>query len=297
MFVLRGGMMNQIRLNNSIKNIDRQYQCINMLLNTKDSRKWEKDMFELASAQNRDLSDSIGLYKCSVVQKVSNIVPDRILDMINFNYSECFKNNNSQDEDGFFIDGVKYPYSAFQSVSLDRCLDIEADDNTIVFENGNYYKFADEEGNIHIMACDTNNMEQPASDIFRNARDFVSQRMTLFWNLLAFDTTYINEYFSQEEQIRFLSDAGVKEGFFTVKVGDKVREYYFSKSLSNLNIIARDLYDYRYYGMVEEGSWFHNYKAGAVFKVGGKEYTLNEDSTLDIPYGENIYDFEYPPKS
>ena len=36
------------------------------------------------------------------------------------------------------------------------------------------------------------------------------------------------------------------------------------------------------------------YEAGDIFKIGNKEYVLSESHTLDIPYGEDIYNIEYP---
>ena len=36
------------------------------------------------------------------------------------------------------------------------------------------------------------------------------------------------------------------------------------------------------------------YEAGDIFKIGDKEYILSENHTLDIPYGEDIYNLEYP---
>jgi hypothetical protein len=39
---------------------------------------------------------------------------------------------------------------------------------------------------------------------------------------------------------------------------------------------------------------FNKYEVGSIFKVGGKEYALNEQRKLDIPYGEDIFDIEFP---
>lgn len=36
------------------------------------------------------------------------------------------------------------------------------------------------------------------------------------------------------------------------------------------------------------------YELGSIFKVSGKEYVLSKSHTLDIPYGEDVYDVEYP---
>ena len=41
---------------------------------------------------------------------------------------------------------------------------------------------------------------------------------------------------------------------------------------------------------------FEDYEHGAVFRVGGKEYVLSEDKKLDLPYGADIYDVEWPPR-
>ena len=38
----------------------------------------------------------------------------------------------------------------------------------------------------------------------------------------------------------------------------------------------------------------NNYEVGSIFKIGGKEYALNEQRKLDIPYGEDIFDIEFP---
>ena len=39
---------------------------------------------------------------------------------------------------------------------------------------------------------------------------------------------------------------------------------------------------------------FNKYEVGSIFKIGGKEYKLNEQRKLDIPYGEDIFDMKFP---
>ena len=36
------------------------------------------------------------------------------------------------------------------------------------------------------------------------------------------------------------------------------------------------------------------YEPGDVFKIGEKEYVLSENYTLNTPYGEDIFNMEYP---
>lgn len=46
--------------------------------------------------------------------------------------------------------------------------------------------------------------------------------------------------------------------------------------------------------MTSGGILLDEYEAGDIFKIGDKEYILSENHTLDIPYGEDIYNLEYP---
>ena len=289
--------MNQYFVSSSIQNLDRQHKFISRILNVKKNKKYvntdigTRDIF----IHSNYISDDIGIY-ASPAKKIAASVPDSVLDMINFDYDKCFEDGNEQTSDGFIIGGIKYPYSAFDSVSLERCLDIKAENNNVVFESGNYYKFTGSDGKNHIMACCHNRtLKQPGSDLWRGVRDSTSQKATLFWDLLAFDSTYINLYFSDEEERKFLNDAGVEEGFFTVQVGCKKATHYYSKDGNTIN--TKEVYDFRYDSMTKSGVWFYRWLPGSVFKVDGKEYVLSENKTLDIPYGENIYDLEYPPKS
>ncbi len=46
---------------------------------------------------------------------------------------------------------------------------------------------------------------------------------------------------------------------------------------------------------MNQWSTLKNYETGSVFKIDGKEYVLSADKKLDIPYGADIFDMEYPP--
>lgn len=60
---------------------------------------------------------------------------------------------------------------------------------------------------------------------------------------------------------------------------------------SKRELASKNRYDERYRKMTEAGSsFFNNYEPGDIWKVGGKEYILSDDRTLNIPYGEDIYD-------
>ena len=60
------------------------------------------------------------------------------------------------------------------------------------------------------------------------------------------------------------------------------------------HIQSKERYDARYKNLTSGGILLDEYEAGDIFKIGDKEYILSENHTLDIPYGEDIYNWEYP---
>lgn len=42
--------------------------------------------------------------------------------------------------------------------------------------------------------------------------------------------------------------------------------------------------------------WLDEYEAGTVFHIAGKDYIMSKSHTLDITYGEDIYDMRWPAK-
>lgn len=77
-------------------------------------------------------------------------------------------------------------------------------------------------------------------------------------------------------------------------MGDHKQEYYYSHG--NAGVAVRKFeYDATYDMLAKRGTaLFNEYEVGSIFKIGGKEYALNEQRKLDIPYGEDIFDIEFP---
>ena len=63
---------------------------------------------------------------------------------------------------------------------------------------------------------------------------------------------------------------------------------------NDLVILYLGTYNARYKNLTSGGILLDEYEAGDIFKIGDKEYILSENHTLDIPYGEDIYNLEYP---
>ena len=216
-----------------------------------------------------------------------------VLDTINFNYLDIMKQRCDK-QFSFIIGGKEYLKSELPAVSTDRCEEIKAINNTVTFSNDRYYKYTEKGGRVHTFTCTNDHVDQPYSDLVSGRQSDASFQVAKFWNMLSRDGTYMGLYYSKERQEQLLNDAGITEGFFTVKAGDHQQEYYFSNG--NAGVAVRKFeYDAMYDMFAKRGTaLFNKYEVGSIFKIGGKEYALNEQRKLDIPYGEDIFDIEFP---
>lgn len=284
--------------NRAIQSINRQQSLLNILFHTQKSKNnGMRDMFVRTGSSFNDIglyTKDMGLYTADASEpKVGDRVSDAILDMINFEYSAY-----RLQADGSYVFGdVKYLKEEIPSVSLDRCLEAKAENNAIVFQTGKYYKFTDENGKTHVLCCSNSQLHQPYSDTSRGIVDDTSYNIGKFWSMLASNGTYIGLYYSIDTERKFLNDAGVTEGFFSVQAGDSKQEYYYSNGVAGV-AVPKWRYDNTYnMFMTQNDIVFRDYEPGAVFKIGVKEYVLSADRKLDIPYGADIYDIEYPPRN
>lgn len=213
--------------------------------------------------------------------------PQAIVDIINFDLGSAV-----EDDIGFTIGGVKYLRKDMPSVSLDRCNVIKAENNEIVFERGKYYKFQDREGKYHVLDCRGNSVSQPYSEQTMKLQNEESDQMGKFWGCIGCEGVYGSKYYSDEEQKKILNDAGIKDGFFSVQVGEKRQELFLSSGTAG-TVVPKMRYDGTY-NMFMHTNILDDYAVGSVFVIGGKEYILDENKKLDIPYGADIYDIKFP---
>ena len=83
---------------------------------------------------------------------------DAVLDDINF------KHDGMTDETSITVNGISLLKKEMPFVDCDRCLEIKAENNEIVFENGKYYKYKNRNGNDRVLACVNDQVEQPYSE-------------------------------------------------------------------------------------------------------------------------------------
>ena len=233
-----------------------------------------------------------GVYSANSGSK-RNKITSSVLDMINFNYLDIMKKKGDR-QYSFLIGGKEYLKSELPAVSADKCKEIKAVNNIVDFTNGQYYKYTEKSGRVHTFTCTNDHVDQPYSDLVSGRQSDASYQVAKFWNMLSRDGTYLSLYYSKEKQEQFLNDAGITKGLFTVKAGDHQQEYFYSHGNAGV-AVRKSEYDATYDMFAKRGTaLFNKYEVGSIFKIGGKEYTLNEQRKLDIPYGEDIFDIEFP---
>lgn len=265
-------------------------------------QEWNRDVLNLLTPQKQNKSVSgfpnhgrdsyipgeSSVYEIYVRKTVaSGKFPQAIVDIINFEIGSFM-----EDDTGFTIDGVKFLRKDMPSVSLERCLEIRAENNEIVFAPGKYYKFQDREGAYHVLNCTKNNIAQPYSECTMKKQNEESYQMGKFWGCIGCEGVYGSKYYSDEEQKKILNDAGIKDGFFSVQVGEKRQELFLSSGAAG-TVVPKRRYDGTY-NMFMNTNILDDYAVGSVFVIGGKEYILDENKKLDIPYGADIYDIKFP---
>ena len=230
------------------------------------------------------------LYKKEIVKKKK--VKDSVLDEINFNYEKIFKVHGEK-RYTIEVNGEEYLKSNLPKISVGRCNKIKAINNSVIINNDAYYEYTDNNGKQHIFSCKDNHLGQPYSDQIAGRVDKETFEISKFWNLMSKDGTYVGLYRSKEQIKSYLNEAGIYKGFFSVQVGDNKQEYFFSEN--KVEITKKRQYDIDYEMYTKIGfPFFNRFDVGDIIVVEGKEYPLKEDRTLDIPYGEDIYDIQFP---
>lgn len=216
-----------------------------------------------------------------------------ILDAINFGFG---RREIEESETSFCIGNVNYLKKDIPDIDIKQCLDIKAVNNKVTFSNGKYYRFKDSSGKYRVVTCRYDRVGQPYSELAAGKVNDVSYQFGKFWSMLSRNGTYIGLYYSRDEERKMLNDAGITEGFFSVEVGSYRQDYYYSNGVAG-TAVPKSRYNNTYDMFMNREGLLDEWDAGSVFIIGGKEYTLSEDKKLDIPYGADIYDIKYPPRS
>lgn len=208
--------------------------------------------------------------------------------------------------------GIVFKASDVPKLDVDSLSNVPtAEDNMIDFGSARYYKYTNSAGkSLAIFSMPEGALCRPVSEEISGhaGYDRETEKYINFWNALGDgqpffeppNSPYLPEYggYSNEDLRGYLDEAGISKGFFTVKIGARKSEFFYSDSKHN-PIHKKEDYDFRYYTMTSpdfsyEKSVFKGIEPGTEITISGEKYTLKEDLTLDIPYGTDIFDIQMP---
>ncbi len=165
-------------------------------------------------------------------------------------------------------------------------------DNEVRFDNYSYYQFAGKDGKSHTVLSMGGSLSQGIFGSFgKSVFDKEAEDYADFWDSLAKGSNYgLEQKYSQKEIRSKLEEAGIKNGFFTVSVGNRSQTYYLSQNKDVNALYSKEAYD-KYYNMLTSGKAFHldKFQPGQTVTIGGKDYVLNENKGIDIEYGAEVY--------
>ena len=277
--------------------IDWQRKAMKALLKNNKTMNNNQDTFETSNNKN---TQEVTLYTSKSAN--CNVSDKEMADAINFGKATRDGHDNS-----YYYKGRRVESDSIPQISADQCESIKAENNVIDIKTNSYYKCTYPSGKVALMASIKGGLCTPFTKAFANLEDKLKNAKSIsevdpnhpwsasqFWNMMSSPSSiYIDMDYSKEEVTHYLDSAGIKNGFFTVKIGDQSYESYRTKS--SLLTVPKYQYDDAYEHLTKFSKV--DYVSGSVFEIDGKEYTLSENGTLDVPYGVDIFDIKYPDRS
>ncbi len=222
---------------------------------------------------------------------VKGYIPWDIVDKIN-NGAWYSKKDNV-----YMLDGLYFKKESIPPISQRNLQEVKAEDNVISFGEHNYFKYVSKDGKEHYMHTGKTGFGIVFTEDLRGTLyNHQAARYIRFWNATMTVTgpDLPGRDFEYDEVEGYLKEAGIKPGFFTVNMKESSRTLYYSQNRKTRMVIRKEDYDEQYANLTVKNHLLRDYKPGSIFKINGKEYALSENHTLDIPYGEDIYNMEHP---
>lgn len=241
-----------------------------------------KNSFENITYKKDDLKPKI----------VNGFIPKDIVEKIN-NESGYFA------KDGvYMLDGVYFVKKSIPPFAGNKNLtEVKAENNIISFGKYDYFKYVSNDGKEYCMHNGKTGFGVTQTELMRDTvYDNQAFRYIAFWNSMMTITgsDLPGKEYSRDEVITYLKDAGIKPGFFTINMKERSKTLFYSQNKYARIVIRKSDYDANYNSYTKESHMLNSFEPGSIFKIGEKEYVLSENHTLDIPYGEDIYNMEYP---
>lgn len=194
----------------------------------------------------------------------------------------------------FEVNGISFTADQIPKIDKSQCEEIKAQNNVMDFGKDNYFKYVSKSGEEYYMyvgeelcipAFSEYIFEEPDNKEFHKYGDF--------WRyMMSEDPVYLGLSFTDEEVKAHFEEAGITPGFFTVKMGNYEMTQYYSQS-DVLGIVqSKERYDEQYEFMTQSGRYGKYVEPGSVIRIHGKEYAIDENNNVQIPYGEDIFSAE-----
>lgn len=192
--------------------------------------------------------------------------------------------------------GYRFRKSQIPNIDTSKLKTITAKNNVLDFGKNNYFKYVSSDGKECNLFSGMKSIGTLMSESVKGVTaNLDAERYASFWRyMMSKDPVYLDLSFSNEDIKNYLSEAGLEPGFITIKMGNKVATQYFSQGKNQGIIHSKERYDIDYNGLVSPSGYLKNFEPGAIVKIGGVEYTINEKYCIDIPYGVDVFDIEYP---
>lgn len=192
--------------------------------------------------------------------------------------------------------GYRFLKSQIPDIDTSKLETVTAKNNVIDFGKNKYFKYVTSDGKECNLISRAHSIGTLSSEAVKyDSINKEAGRYADFWDyMISEDPVYIELSFSREEIKGYLSEAGIEPGFITIKIGDEVATQYYSQSKIQGLIHSKERYDVDYNKLTSPPGYLKDFEPGETVKVGGVEYIINEKRCIDIPYGADVFDIEYP---
>ncbi|MDE6566153.1 MAG: hypothetical protein K2K70_00295 [Lachnospiraceae bacterium] len=270
--------------------------CREILENNGNRKKMAFDL--PVSRKNNDQGIPSGVYsKMDItIHYMDGYIPKRIRDELNcLNYGHGYYTQG----DYYIYDNVAFKKEAIPAVEIKSLQEVKAQDNYLNFGSHEYFKYRAKDGKeypLQVGSMIGNGIGEIYTEYLRGNDsayyDKQCQDYLKFWNGVMVNTgpDIPGLFFNRSEAKAFMEEAGIEHGFFTVKMSDSVKTFYYSSNTTSRMIETQKSYDIRYASLTNSSyNLLTDFEPGSIFKIGDKEYVLKEDFTLDVEYGADIF--------
>ena len=267
------------------KNINTPNSSIN------NSKNRNKDIFVRSYISDKtDSVENDNSYELPKPNITTAQISNEMYDAVNFGSKDLTLLGIDKSENFIYeYKGKIFSTQQLEPIPLSRCKEIKAVNNVLKFEENTYYKYMHEDGQFDIFCSLKGGLiRTPYSESSAIRTNYTrAETSAQLWEGMGSHKENIND------ERKRLDSVGIKHGFFTVEKSGKKFERFYSKG-KYVCQVPKSQYDAKFQGLTQGFMLRGDHNPGDILKIDGKEYPINETYGVDIPYGADIYNIEYP---